>query len=221
MKTLSLPPDGAPHVSGALRAFGEHLHEDPLVAYRSLVDRAHDACVRRARLDRKYAPAILVGTQTIGGVAHVSICDNGEALDPYEVRRLYAAIRTGRAGAVRRALVATGVDGADSIIGGLGVAMLASLLVADQVTIQTRGHGAPAEAGIRYLCTSRTYTAEPHRLARPGTLVQLRIRRDRQRLGTVEVVREALVAHARSLALPIRVGGDPNPINPTAPSEVF
>ena len=193
MKTPD-PMLDAPHVSGVLRRFGEDLHEDPLVAYRSLVDRAHAACVRRASVASNYTAAILVGTQTIGGVAQVSICDNGEALEAFEVRRLYAAIRTGRAGAVGRAL-------------------LASLLVADQITIQTRAHTAPAESGARYICNSRTYTAEPYRLARPGTLIQLRIRRDRQQLGTVDVVRGALVQHARSLALPIRVGADPNPIN--------
>jgi HSP90 family molecular chaperone len=212
MKTPD-PTLDAPHVSGVLRRFGEDLHEDPLVAYRSLVDRAHTACVRRASVASNYTAAILVGTQTIGGVAQVSICDNGEALEAFEVRRLYAAIRTGRAGAVGRALLASGVDGADSVIGPLGVALLASLLVADQITIQTRAHTAPADSGARYICNSRTYTAERYRLARPGTLIQLRIRRDRQQLGTVDVVRAALVQHARSLALPIRVGADPNPIN--------
>jgi molecular chaperone HtpG len=205
-----------PFVSGMLRRFGEELHEDPLVAYRSLVDRAHGACMRRGMVASNFSAAILVVTHTVGGVSHVSICDNGEALVASEVRMLYAAIRTGRAGAMRRALIEAGTDGADSIIGRLGVALLAAFLIADQITISTRSHLAPPDAGIRFTCNSRTYLAEPLRIARPGTVIQLRIRADHAELGTLDAVRAALVEHARRLPLPIRVGSDTTPINAAA-----
>lgn len=204
----------SPFVSGVLQRLGGDLHEDPLVAYRSLVDRAHRACMERAALASNFTAAILVGTQTLGGVAHVAVCDNGEALAPFEIRTLYAAIRTGRAGAMRRALIEAGADGADSIIGRFGVALLAAFLIADQITISTRSHAAPPDAGVRYSCNTRTYLAEPFRMARAGTIVQLRIRKEHEALGSLDVVRESLMAHARTLPLPIRVGADPNPINP-------
>jgi molecular chaperone HtpG len=215
MKPLDGAP-GPPFVSGVLRRFGEDLHEDPLVAYRALVDRAHGACLRRATVASNFAAQILVTTQTTRGIAHVSICDNGEALAAAEVRTLYAAIRTGRAGAVRRALLAAGADGADSIIGRLGVALLAAFRISDQVTIATRSDLAPPDAGVRYTCNSRTYLAEPQRIPRAGTIVQLRIRPEHQALGAVEAVRDALVDHARTLRLPVRVGADPVPINAPA-----
>lgn len=205
--------DGQPFASGILKRFGEELHEDPLVAYRALVDRAHAACLVRATVASNYSPAILVGTQTLGGIAHVSFADNGEALAASEVRTLYAAIRTGRAGAVRRALLEAGADGADSILGRLGVAMLAAFLIADKVTVTTRGPFAAPADGARYVCTSRTYTAERANVPRAGTLVQLRVRPELQDLGTVDVVRGALIEHARGLSLPIRVGADLTPIN--------
>jgi HSP90 family molecular chaperone len=205
-----------PVVSGVLRRFGEELHEDPLIAYRSLVDRAHGACMRRGMMASNFSAAILVVTQTVAGVSHVSICDNGEALIASEVRMLYAAIRTGRAGAARRALIEAGADGADSLIGRLGVALLAAFQLADQITISTRSHLAPPDAGVRFTCNSRTYLTEPLRIARPGTIVQLRIRRDHEHLGTVDTVRSALLDHARTLSLPIRVGSDTTPINAAA-----
>ena len=46
--------------------------------------------------------------------------------------------------------------------------MLASLVIADRVTITTRTHTVRAEAGIRFVCDSRTYAAEPYYVARPG-----------------------------------------------------
>ena len=208
--------DRAPFVSGMLRRFGEDIHEDPLVAYRALVDRAHAACMRRGMIASNFSPSILVATQSLGGVNHVSVCDNGEALGATEVRMLYAAIRTGRAGAVRRALIEAGADGADSLIGRLGVALLAAFLIADQVTIYTRSHLAPPDAGIRFICDSRTYLAEPQRIARAGTVVQLRIRRDHTELATLDAIRGALLDHTRKLPLPVRVGGDPTPINAAA-----
>jgi molecular chaperone HtpG len=221
VKSSSVPPLQpllhAPHVSGVLRRFGEDLHEDPRVAFRALVDRAHEACMRNVLEPvpgaARPVPAILVSTQTIGSVNHVSICDNGASLSPDDVRRLYATSRSGRAGAIRRALSEAGAARADTVVGRLGVAMLAAFLISDEITISTRAHDTPAEAGVRYTCTSRNYHVEPYRVARAGTIIQLRLRREHQAMGEVGVVREALVAHARTLELPIRVGADPVPIN--------
>jgi molecular chaperone HtpG len=198
----------SPFVSGVLRRFASDLgldREDAFAAYRALVDRAQAACVKRQEETLAFAPAILVTTQTIGGVAHVSICDNGEALPPGEVRQLYSAIRTGRAGAVQRALIASGVDGAESIVGRLGVSLLSSFVIADRVTITTRAHTVRAEAGIRFVCDSRTYSAEPYRVARPGTIVQLRIRPEQAAMATPALVRDALEGYAQTLALPVRI----------------
>ena len=207
-------PGAAPFFSGVLQRFGKELHQDdPLFAYRALLDRAHDACLRRRAIEPSYTPALLVGMQAFSGTSHVSFCDNGVVLEPDDVRQLYATIRQGRSGAVQRALIAGGVDGADDVVGQLGVALLAAFVISDQVAIMTRGHDHPPESGIRYLCNSRTYSSEPHRIARPGTVIQLRIRPEQKHLGETAAVRAALLEHARLLELPVRVGADPKPIN--------
>jgi molecular chaperone HtpG len=195
----------SPFVSGVLRRFAVELKVDPAVAYRAFVDRAHEACVTRKGIAYAYSPAILVTTQTIGGIAHVSICDNGEAIHGSEISRVYGAIHSGRAGAVQRALAASGVEHADEVVGRVGVALMAAFVIADRVTIATRAHTVRPEAGIRFVCTSKAYSVEPHRLARPGTVVQLRVRPEYQAAAAVEVVREVLGDHARSLTLPVHV----------------
>lgn len=215
MKTSMTGSDNpTPFFSGVLRRFGKDLHQDdPLFAYRALLDRAHDACVRRLQSEPAYVPALLVGTHSFSGTSHVSFCDNGIVLAPDDVRQLYDSIRQGRSGAVLRALLANGVEGADDVVGRLGVALLAAFLISDQVAIMTRGHDQPPDSGIRYFCDSRTYSHEPHRLARPGTVIQLRIRPEQKHLGEMQAVRAAILEHARSLELPVRVGSDPKPIN--------
>lgn len=195
----------SPFVSGVLRRFAVELEVDPFVAYRAFVDRAHDACVTRRQLAYAYSPAILVTTQTIGGVAYVSICDNGEPIHGSEVSQVYHAIQSGRAGAVGRALAASGAQRADDVVGRVGAALLSAFVIADQVTIATRAHTVRPEAGVRFACNSRTYSAEPHRMARPGTVVQLRMRPEYQSAATVDVVREVLGEHARGLTLPVQV----------------
>jgi molecular chaperone HtpG len=195
----------SPFVSGVLRRFAIELKVDPFVAYRAFVDRAHAACVARKANAFAFAPAILVTTQTIGGIAHVSICDNGDSVQVGAVRQLYRAIQTGRAGAVQRAIAASGVERADTIVGQVGVALLAAFVIADQVTIATRAHAVRPEAGIQFACNSKSYWAEPHRLARPGTVVQMRIRPEFQAAAAVDVVRRVIEEHAQSLTLPVHI----------------
>jgi len=62
------PPGSTPFFSGVLQRFGKDLHQDdPLFAYRALLDRAHDACLRRRAVEPGYAPALLVGMQAFRG----------------------------------------------------------------------------------------------------------------------------------------------------------
>lgn len=201
-----------PFVSGVLHRFRKYVADDPRNAYRGLVDRAHDACMRRlAANDPSYVPAILVSTHTVAGTAHISICDNGDPIVADDVRKLYELMRSGRSGAVHRALGE--VDDAERVVGQLGAGLLAAVLLADQIQITTRGHAQPADAGTRYTCDSRTYDHVACRVPRAGSIVQLRVRPDLQAMANIDVVREALVPHAKLLELPIRVGNDPTPIN--------
>lgn len=192
------------------RVLGERVHSDLTAGYRELVDRAADACARRAAHDPRFTGAILVSTQTLGGVAHASITDNGETFEADAFRELYQVIQRGRTGAVARALAER--DPHD-VVGTFGAALLAAFLVADRIAITSRAHDAAPREGLRFTCDSRSYQLAAAAVPRPGTTVQLRIRPDRQRFGALEAIRAALADHARAIPFAIRIGSDPTPIN--------
>lgn len=194
--------------SGVLHRFARDLEVDPRIAYRLLAERSHKACVVRGIQEPGTRAAILVGTQEIAGRTHVSFSDNGAALSGDDVKQVYAALQAGLVEETRRALVGQGVDAAHAIIGPLGLAILGSFLIADMVTIRTRGG---TNAGTRYTCTSATYTTEPYQVARAGTVIQLRVRKERETLADLAVLRDTLAA-LRQLS-PITMGSEPTPIN--------
>ena len=194
--------------SGVLHRFARDLSIDPRIAYQLWAERAHEACVRRATLESNMRPAILVGTQQIAGRAYVSFSDNGAALAGDDVKAVYAALQAGLVEQTRTALVAQGIDAAHKLIGRLGVAMLGAFLISDMVTIKTRSS---TDTGMRYTCSSATYTAEPYQIARAGTVVQLRVRAEREALADIAVVRDVLATLKR--LSPIVIGTEATPIN--------
>lgn len=204
-------PEPNPQFTSLARVVGEGANLDPRAAYRELVDRARDACARRLEIDPAHVPSILVSTQSLGGVAHVSVTDNGEAFEADAFRELYAVIQNGRLGAVKRKLAAS-ASPAD-VVGTFGAALLAAFLLADKIVITSRPHGADAEESTKFTCDSRNYTIAPTSSARAGTIVMMRVRPNMQKLGTLEMIREALATHGKTIAYPIRLGSDPVPIN--------
>lgn len=181
------------------RHVGEGIYTDPRAAFRELVDRAADACARRLAIDPDHGPSILVSTQTIGGVAHVSVTDNGEAFEADAFRALYQVIQSGRLGAVKRALAR---DGAADVVGTFGASLLAAFLLADRIVITARHHGSAATEAVRFTCDSRTYQLEACTAARAGSTVQLRVRHHLQKLATIDAIRETLA----DVPYPIRIG---------------
>ena len=208
-RTRIAPGVSSPSIfSGVMHRFARDLAIDPRIAYQLWAERAHEACVRRASLESNVRPAILVGTQLIAGRTYVSFSDNGAALGGGEIKQVYAALQAGVVEQTRTALVAQGIDAARSILGRLGVAMLGAFLIADMVTIKTRSG---TDTGTRYTCSSATYTAEPYQIARAGTVVQLRMRVERETLGDIAVVRDVLSTRKR--LTPIVIGTEATPIN--------
>ena len=191
-----------------MHRFARDLEVDPRIAYRLLAERAHKACVVRSIQEPGTRPAILVGAQEIAGRMHVSFSDNGAALSGEDVKQVYGALQAGLVEETRRALVAQGIDTAHGMIGPLGLAMLGAFLISDMVTIKTRGG---ANAGTRFTCTSATYTTEPYQIPRAGTVIQLRVRKEREALADLAVVRETLAA-CKQIS-PITIGTEATPIN--------
>lgn len=195
---------------GLLELLGGSLYSDPRVGYRELIQNAHDACVRR-RIRAgagDWTPRIEVGCETENERAIVWIRDNGEGLDPDEIRRFLATIGRGHTREVRSLLEAEGDRAADELVGQFGVGLLAAFLIADRVEVTTRPEGeAPAH---RWICEGRqTYRIEAADRREQGTTVRLRVRADREHLAHPEVVADAITHYARYLELPILVDGEP------------
>lgn len=195
---------------GLLELLGGSLYSDPRVAYRELIQNAHDACTRRrvaaAADDRGWRPRIEVDFPSEGPRRLVRIQDNGEGLEPDEIRRFLATIGRGRTREVRRLLEASGDEDADELVGQFGVGLLAAFLVADRVEVTTQGRGVAAH---RWICEGRqTYRIEAAERDEQGTTVQLRIREDHEELGLPAIVRDAVHHYARYLEHPIFVAGE-------------
>jgi molecular chaperone HtpG len=196
------------HLPGLLQLLGESLYSDPRVAYRELVQNAHDACVRRDLAgDASYVPRIDVAVRREAGRTLVAITDNGEGLDADDIRTFLATIGRGRTGELRALLEAEGTTDHERLVGQFGVGLLSAFLVADRLEVLTR-RGDRAE-GYRWICEGKqTYRLEPAQRAAQGSEVLLRIREDRAELGDADVIRDAIAHYARYLAVPIDVAGE-------------
>ncbi len=195
------------HLPGLLGLLGESLYSDPRVAYRELVQNAHDACMRCVlRGDADYAPRIEVAARADNGRTLVVISDNGLGLDADDIRQFLATIGRGQTGELRSMLEASGTSDHERLVGQFGVGLLSAFLVADRVEIRTRR----SDRDRGYLWVSegkQTYRLEPLEHAAIGTEVVLRIRADRSELGSIDVVRDAVSHFAGYLEIPIRVAG--------------
>lgn len=208
------------NLPGLLRLLGGHLYSDPLVAYRELVQNAHDSCTRRrvalehsGRQDT-YEPAIRIRCFEDGGREFVTVADNGDGMTADEVERFLATIGRGGTSELRDILRQAGAAAALDLIGQFGVGLLAAFLVADRVEVFSRKHDAPEGAGVRWVCEGQqTYRLERCRLTAGGTVVRLRVRSDASELGRPSVVKEAVHRYARYLGVPIRVGAEPRAVN--------
>jgi molecular chaperone HtpG len=204
------------HLPGLLKLLGENLYSNPQVAFRELVQNAHDSCVRqRLAADaagEPYSPRIDVRTRRDGASALVTVSDNGEGLDAEQIREFLATIGRGRTAQVRAALESTGSDAAYDLVGQFGVGLLSAFLVADRVEVVTRRRD--RVDGFRWVCEGQqSYRLEPCEVRDPGTTVRLRIRREAPELGHPELVRDALRRYARYLQVPIHFDGEYDPIN--------
>lgn len=205
------------HMPGLLRLLGESLYSTPRVAYRELVQNAHDACVRRRiETGRAEASRIDVLFEQERDRKVVVLRDDGAGLDREEIEAFLATVGRGKTAELRR-MLEDGALGAE-LIGQFGVGLLAAFLVADRVEVVTRRHDLAAEEGLRWVCEGQqTYRIEPRVVARVGTEVRLRIRVETPELGAPAFIREVIGEYARFLEVPIFVAGSPAPVNARLP----
>jgi len=200
------------HLPGLLRLLGESLYSDPRVAYRELVQNAHDACVRRQLADEPdYAPRISVSTRRDGARHFVAIADNGHGLDDDDIRLFLSTIGRGQTGELRSLLESSGSSDHERLVGQFGVGLISAFLVADRVEVRTRR--GDRDQGYRWICEGQqTYRIEALQREAVGSEVVLRIREDRRELGDPDVIHDAVRHFARFLEVPIFVGDEA--INP-------
>ena len=202
---MALDPK-APGFASLARVLGEGVHSD-LTRRVSRARRSRRRCVRARAAHRsdRFVGSILVSTQTIGGVAHVSITDNGETFEADAFRELYTVIqqrphRRGQARARR------GGEPSD-VVGTFGAALMAAFLVADRITITSRAHDRGADRGrCGSRATAGATSSTPRSVrARPARSCSCACASIASDFGSLEVVREALAKHA--LEIPFRDPG--------------
>ncbi len=194
------------HLPGLLKLLGEHLYSDPRVAFRELIQNAHDSTVRRRlELGHETREKIEVEVYERDGRSFVRFSDRGIGMTREEIERFLSTIGRGRTREVRDAQIARAE--VLELVGQFGVGVLAAFLIGDRVIVHTRRAGDPEAAGWQWICDGQqTYRLEPYEFEREGTDVIVRIREDRLELAGLPDVRAAITRYARFLPTPIHVG---------------
>ncbi|MEM9074896.1 MAG: ATP-binding protein, partial [Myxococcota bacterium] len=194
------------HLPGLLKLLGEHLYSDRRVAFRELVQNAHDSCVRR-RLEDPSAPEsrVSIRLEERDGRAWVCFDDNGLGLTDGEIERFLSTIGRGQTGAIKQEL---GAARTEELVGQFGVGLLSAFLIGDRVVVTTRRVGEPQ--GWQWICDGQqTYRLEEKDVASEGTSVAVRLRDDARDLASPARVREAVRHYAGWLETPIAIDGSP------------
>ena len=194
------------HLPGLLKLLGEHLYSDRRVAFRELVQNAHDSCVRRRlEVGSGLPPCVDVRLGQEGGRPWVRFHDTGLGLNDDEIERFLATIGRGQTGALKERLA--GSEDASELVGQFGVGLLSAFLIGDRVVVTTRRAG--EEEGWRWICDGQqTYRLEPAEVPWEGTEVAVRFREDAEELARPSVVRDAIAHYARWLETPLYVEGE-------------
>ncbi|MFT7581190.1 MAG: molecular chaperone HtpG, partial [Myxococcota bacterium] len=208
------------HLPGLLSLLGEHLYSDPRVAFRELVQNAHDSVVRRRlELADDGDPVIRVRSYREGGRAYVCISDRGLGLTKSEIERFLATIGRGQTRELRAALSGSGGD-VRELVGQFGVGLLSAFLVADQVRVRTRragGNTAETDTetdteGWEWVCDGQqTYRLAPFAFSDPdrrGSDVVIRLRPDKEDAGASGALFRAIQHYCGFLPCPIEVDGE-------------
>ena len=202
------------HLPGILKMLSEHLYSDYRVALRELVQNAHDSCVRRKVEDFEvvdYAPRIDIAFDRPR--KSIIFTDNGSGLTRDEIIEYLATIGRGYTGELRGKLETEGRLAALELVGQFGLGLLAAFIVAESVQIVTRSYK-DREYGWKWHSDgNKSYALQKIAVQDVGTTVTLNLKKEFMGLLDFGRVKDAIMAYADFLQVPIHVGGRNQPIN--------
>ena len=202
------------HLPGILKLLSEHLYSDYRVALRELVQNAHDSYVRRKLEDsgtHGYAPRIDIGYDQAQNTLYFA--DNGSGLTRDEIIEYLATIGKGYTGELRGKLETEGRTAALELVGQFGLGLLAAFIVAESVQIVTRSYKDRDHGWKWYSDGNKSYALRKVDVPAVGTTVTLRLKKDFTGLQNYSRIKDAIMAYADFLPVPIHVCGRNEPIN--------
>ena len=215
-------------LTGLMAIVSSNLYSTPLVAVRELVQNAHDAIIRRQRVDldqfsntdspssdgdsngpkqQDYAPQIRLDVQN----GQLTVSDNGEGMTAAEIKTNLGVVAQGVTGATRQ------VHDDGQLIGQFGVGFLSAFVLGHDVVVDSLSviPGATpvryrSADGLRYQLDEIDH--DPARL--PGTTVRVTLSDEGVALATIESLRRVVKKYCQLLRIPVWVGDEQITVTP-------
>ncbi len=189
---------------GLIQLVADHLYSEKKVFIRELVQNAHDAVKRRAKVDKGgYGGRIDIETRP--SERRIIFRDNGIGMNRDDLEDYLSNIG--------KSFTRMQQEEVEGLIGEFGIGFLAGFVVASRVEVRTRKFG-EAQGWLWENEGSRDYSLTPCDVPAPGTTVTVFIRGEADK-GVIheDQVREVIRHYADMLLVPIHLNGGGNPVN--------
>lgn len=205
-------------IAGVIEILGSALYSRPEAAVRELIQNAHDAVIRRRRVDLGYLGRIDVEQDAEAGILRFS--DDGIGLSPEEAETFLSTLGIGLTGLLKGrsapsvAAEAAGIrpaenQGGDGLIGQFGIGLFSAFMLADRVEVVSRRRGLSPQEAVRWEAGAGTeITLSAAERSGCGTTVSLILKPDHRGLAEdPEALEAVLKTYADFLPIPIHING--------------
>lgn len=194
-------------VAGVIRIMGTSLYSRPDAAFRELLQNAHDAVMRRRRIDLSYKGRIDVVQDPENNT--ISVTDDGIGLSPDEAETYLGTLGIGVTGLLKGqhpSSTSVSADG-DLLIGQFGIGLFSAFMLADRLDVESRrsdcAEGVLWSAGEG---TDIALSVSPR--TESGTTITLHLKPEFGFLAKApEPVEAAIKEYADFLPVPIHLNG--------------
>lgn len=201
-------------IAGIIDIMGSSLYSRHDTPIRELLQNAHDAIMRRRRIDLNFQGRIDVALDANAGT--LSVTDDGIGLTADEAENYLGTLGLGITGLIKRGEALPHLsDGGDQgdLIGQFGVGLFSAFMLADRLIVESRNSSEPE--GVRWEAgagTAISISPSPH--TEPGTRVTLLLKQEYKFLAEdEEAVEQAIKEHADFLPVPIFLNGSSKRVN--------
>ncbi len=189
---------------GLIQLLAHHLYSDKKVFLRELIQNAHDAIVRRSRVDSvDYGGRIDILSRAAD--LQIIVRDNGIGMSRGDLEEYLSSIG--------RSLTRLQKQDVEGLIGQFGIGFLSAFVVARRVEVRTRKLG--EEQGWLWENEgSRQYQVTPCTVSAPGTTITIHLRgEDYKGVAHPQELRRTIRHYADMLRVPIYVDDGASPVN--------